>query len=882
MAARIVCEGAAGGGGNLFEGKKIWLSHRVPLRSTYKEQVESNGGVVVLLEKNADIIIVDHARRDCPPGSISWKWIEQSIRNGRMEDIENHRAGPPHAQTREVGSAQPTKKTRTPFSADDDRILMQWVTRAERKGLPILGNAIYQQLAEKYPHHTWQSWLDRWKRYVSAKKRPLPDDENEDADNDLDPIPVPPKPHPRNQPPIPQSTPRSAPPPSIPPHTRSRPKPQPKLPPQASVASPVASEKSQNSTRSLKANPFILKSLGGDVFTNEESELLFDAYNAIMNLSDDQVIDAWIAWSMENPNHTPQEWRNHFKEYVVPTKQARLGAKKVAKQSKEMPPPKKTPARVPSSSTSTAIPVACKVPEIEDSQGSSGQTIPTPAKQDETTESYTKSSREFEESLLILADELELDVDPNPVIRGKTISLFALWQVVRSDEFGGYEDVTGRRLWGKVARKLDFDRSIEREAGIDLQACYSEILCDLENAEKELRGGEDIRSSQEAELIADQLRQTAQQPESLDKEEEQYSSEGDHESLNVKVDDEELLREREENDDDLDSFQISPYRPQPSSLSAGKRSLSSDRRRSDLPYNKRQRINKGKGKELLEIPSTPEDIIKNTQISRPAHRPSPLKYGQAETDTPSTDSSIQDIQPMKLVRQKPAVQKHLEPETQDFYHPVPTYPQLPDGNIDDEDAEDELIPALMRGPSEEFTDEAEGEEESLLTRQVPPSPLDHSPFEQNVSNATTRETLHSLSNNVSSATTRGTLHASNNNYESSTQSQTESQTQAKLAAFIDKHVADGFPEEIIIAALEATCTSFKEALKVMDRLANGDGIPEDMPGAWTSWDDEALVVGRGTAEYDRIVRKHGISRIRTRKIYLTGMAASKNDAGKKR
>lgn len=110
---------------------------------------QSNGGVVVALDKNADIIIVDHARKDCPPGSISWTWIEKSIKKGKLQDIENHRAGPTHAQIREVGSAQPTKKTRTPFSPEDDRILMEWVSRAERKGLPTLGNALYQQFAEK-------------------------------------------------------------------------------------------------------------------------------------------------------------------------------------------------------------------------------------------------------------------------------------------------------------------------------------------------------------------------------------------------------------------------------------------------------------------------------------------------------------------------------------------------------------------------------------------------------------------------------------------------------------------------------------------------------------------------------------------------------------
>ncbi|KAG4438097.1 hypothetical protein IFR05_006418 [Cadophora sp. M221] len=863
MAARIVYKGAAGGGGNLFEGKKIWLSHRVPMRTTFKEQVESNGGVVVALDKNADIIIVDHARRDCPSGSISWTWIQQSIKNGRLENIEDHRAGPTHAQIREVGSGQPTKKTRTPFSAEDDRILMEWVTRAERKGLPIMGNALYQQLAEKYPHHTWQSWLDRWKRYVSGKKRPLLEDKDEDEENDLEPMAVPPKPRqPRNQPSVSRSIPRSAPRPSIPPSARSRPTPQPKLPTQDSLASPVASKRSHNSTKSLKANPFILKSPGGDFFTNEETELLFDAYDAIMDLSDDLVIDAWIAWSMENPNHTPQEWRNYFKEYVVPTNKARLESKKGPKQSKEMPPPKRTPIREPSSNATTAITSAINAPEIKDSQGSSGQTVQTPAKEDEN-DSYTNSPGEFERNLLILADSLELEVDPSPIICGKMITLFELWQVVHLGEFGGYDEVTGRRLWRGVAQKLGYDGSTETQAGKDLKVCYAEILCDLENAEKELREGEDITSSQAADLIADQLRQTAEQPEGLDGEEEYYSSEGSREDPDPKVEYELILREQEENDDDLDYVQITPHRPRPPPPpSTGKRVLGSDRGSFDLPYNKRQRIDKGKGKEQLEIPSTPEDVINNTQMRRPAHQPSPLKCEQAEPSSPSADSSINDIQPIKLEHHRPSAPQHLEPETQDFYHPTPTHPQLPEENLDDD--EDEVIPGSIHRPPDELADE---EEESMSTKQEPPSPPDYSTSRRNFKNSTSRDTLHSSSNNVSNATTRGTLHSSNNNYDSSTQSQSDSQIEAELIAFMENLVTDGYAREIVIEGLEATTFMVKEALPVIDSLANGDGIPEDVPGVWTSWDDEALKKGRGTAEYDGIVRKHGISRIKGRKEF---------------
>ena len=98
------------------------------------------------LEKQADIVIADHARKDIPPGSISWKFIERSVANGELEDIEKHRAGPPAGTIREVGSAQPARKGRTPFTPEDDRILMEWCIKAERAGLSLKGNDLYKQL----------------------------------------------------------------------------------------------------------------------------------------------------------------------------------------------------------------------------------------------------------------------------------------------------------------------------------------------------------------------------------------------------------------------------------------------------------------------------------------------------------------------------------------------------------------------------------------------------------------------------------------------------------------------------------------------------------------------------------------------------------------
>jgi Rap1 Myb domain len=125
----------------------------------------------VLLEKLADVLIADHARQDAPPGSTSWKYIENSIKQGSLCNIEEHRIG--HANVpRPSGSTTLTKGVRNPFTDQDDQTLIQWVEREEKAGGHISGN---QALAEQHPNHTWQSWRDRWtKRFAHLPRANLP------------------------------------------------------------------------------------------------------------------------------------------------------------------------------------------------------------------------------------------------------------------------------------------------------------------------------------------------------------------------------------------------------------------------------------------------------------------------------------------------------------------------------------------------------------------------------------------------------------------------------------------------------------------------------------------------------------------------------------
>ena len=137
-------------GGQLFAGKKFWVAQRVPMRTKFLADIRSNGGEVVILEKHADYMIADHFRRDCPPGSISYKFIEESLKKGEIQDPESHLAGPPIGTARAAGAAaRPTKGGRTAYTADEDRILYKWVRDSEGQGGLASGNEIYKQLEAK-------------------------------------------------------------------------------------------------------------------------------------------------------------------------------------------------------------------------------------------------------------------------------------------------------------------------------------------------------------------------------------------------------------------------------------------------------------------------------------------------------------------------------------------------------------------------------------------------------------------------------------------------------------------------------------------------------------------------------------------------------------
>lgn len=137
--------------GQIFAGKKFFLVQRLPTRSRFIADVEANGGELVKLEAQADYIIADHIRRDAPPHALSYRFIEEALREGELPSARAHLINATAASVPSgvSGVSAPSRSFRTPFTAEDDQELYAWVRSFEVQGGAVKGNEIYKQLADK-------------------------------------------------------------------------------------------------------------------------------------------------------------------------------------------------------------------------------------------------------------------------------------------------------------------------------------------------------------------------------------------------------------------------------------------------------------------------------------------------------------------------------------------------------------------------------------------------------------------------------------------------------------------------------------------------------------------------------------------------------------
>ncbi|KAI7285566.1 hypothetical protein KC345_g1622 [Hortaea werneckii] len=310
--------------GGLLEGLSFFLVQRLPSRSNFVDKIKANGGRVVKLEQQADYVIADHVRKDCPPGSISYTLIDSAIRNGVVPDPEDHRAGPPVGSIRDVASSVPGKQTRRAFTAEDDTILWQWVQKAEEQGGSVKGNDIYKHLEAHNPRHTFQAWRDRYIKKLmgnppagcvrssaspaaskardgqrsaseeqgragaTKEQRRTPNDSPESESNALE----------RKEFKLPRSS-------------------------QQASSKPAASQSPKK------------QGVPAPEFDETDFEALMGEAEDIYRLHKSQVRDAWKAWADAFPKHSAKRWRKFWEDQVKPEYLRRLEAEENGESSSD-------------------------------------------------------------------------------------------------------------------------------------------------------------------------------------------------------------------------------------------------------------------------------------------------------------------------------------------------------------------------------------------------------------------------------------------------------------------------------------------------------------------------------------------------------------------
>ncbi|KAJ6127120.1 hypothetical protein N7523_002732 [Penicillium sp. IBT 18751x] len=128
-----------------------------------------------MVDKGPDVVrILKPGSENNPREGFSYKYIDDSITDGRVpkgKALDAYKVKP--SVPRPMGATHiPRKGTRTDFNLADDRILYDWVQQFESTQDSLSGTKIYQDLAERFPQHPWQSWRGRYLRKLRGKPRP--------------------------------------------------------------------------------------------------------------------------------------------------------------------------------------------------------------------------------------------------------------------------------------------------------------------------------------------------------------------------------------------------------------------------------------------------------------------------------------------------------------------------------------------------------------------------------------------------------------------------------------------------------------------------------------------------------------------------------------
>jgi len=438
---------------------------------------------------------------------------------------------------------------------------------------------------------------------------------------------------------------------------------------------------------------------------------------------------------------------------------------------------------------------------------------PVPNDQPPKPQHHPTEKERFEYTFAEYAEGQNMEIDLQPSISGRRIQLFDLWTLVMKPGFNISADEVSSK-WDQIALKLGFDKSREPDAAYELRRIYEWILADFAELRSKTRAFLMGVLNSVGELTEEQA---------LDLE---YLTPAGYEEEDQAVN--QLLQE--ESSEDTETLEIPSSPPPRMRFSSAKRNRpdiailgnvrTSSRQPEVTPY-KRQRLDKGKEK-LLEIPSTPEDLLRFTG-QEPEVTPVKGQGEQAnEADSSGDDPESMFVKPVeRKIFSKTTVQAsktvQFEPETQDFYfsHAIE---EEPNTNVSQQAQED-----LMRT----------GESVSTLVGSVHEDP--------------------------------------------STHSQTDSQREAaEIQELVDHYVSLGYPEEIVQEAMLATTLETGDVAIVMEGLMRGHGIPDHIEGVWTAEDDRAVRLNKDSEEYARVLLKHKEARCVKRRQLLSQTEALKN------
>ncbi|KAI0120835.1 TRF2-interacting telomeric protein/Rap1 C terminal domain-containing protein [Hypoxylon sp. NC0597] len=874
MAAPIVYEGALAAKerpqNGIFKGMKFWVAHRIPMRLNWIQAIQNNGGQVVPIEEKADYLIADHARKDCPPGSYSWKLIEDSVNAGVLQTLDDYLCGSAPRQSgasesEPAGSAKPQKGTRRRFTAEDDLILTEWVIRKERKGEATLGNDIYKELEAKYPHHTYQSWRDRWVKKLQNLPRP--------EVSSREPSP----------PPVRQTT-------------------------EPSPRQSLSTQRSSKSAKGEYVSPRRPASRGRSKFTEEDDEILIrHIRECIIHNKPIHGMEIFRDLANEFPQHSEQSWRTHWLQQLEPKLEDKIAQWKSGGIREETPETREAPkTRKPTSAKKTArvidqsqaprrsstvprqidLPVAqVDEPGHQDESRRGPSPARAPTKLQDLTEEPLEASSDVEPSSpdnVSLKEQFfrdyqsfleaeELPFVPWYTIKGLTFGPWELWQAVASQKME-----PGERDWQQIAEKLGFDWVQHETIHDEIRECFETYLAAFEEA---------------------------------------------WESFNANTDDEDEDegRDEEEQEEDEQDLQV-PLPSSPPLRPSLKRLFDTQQLPSDHTYPhsspKRRRIDRN-----TEIPSTPDHANGTSSLRRqtgigvsPSARRSAQRVTGDEVEESEARDKLQSLPPLP-----PGRKKVLEPETQDFRFDSETQ-----NVVFDTQENVEMETQCNITPSQQLRQESDAISEDIAEASpTPKARLQRS----NIGTRTPRKSIrnpfredsddeapvpatadHNKQNSLS-ATPIGK--AKRRSLPKSFSSQKISPKISASAPGPSRHIAQspspepsrsvhrpmpvketpddiidrfcslGYPKNIVLQALRATTWRLGDAGQVMEILKRGEELPKRTHGVWIQRDDDALKLvtseeppkdekeeRKRARARKRLEEKHGVELMELRRKYL--------------